>query len=194
MIKNQKPEEKILKIAVEIAKEGKGALFIIGNIAHKRLLKQQFRPFSIFESGSEKLVKSLAELDGAVIIDKKGVVKDYGAMITITKTIKGYGTRHAAALTASNNGNTSILCSEEKRKVKIFKNNKYIMQIDALQKDVMKGLPKAISLLESIGAGALGTIGTTIVAPQFAITLPAGILIFGASYYALREIIRRWRF
>ncbi len=189
----EKIQEKILKIAIEIVKDGKGALFIIGdNLKYEKMYEQKLSPFGIFDRGAEKVLKGLAVIDGAVIIDKKGNVKDYGVMIKKTGAVIGYGTRHAAALTGSMNNNISILCSEEERKVKIFKNKKFVMQIDALQKDIEKNVPKISTLLESLGAGFVGTIGAVTLAPTLGIALIPGVLIFGGSYFAIKKIIKRF--
>lgn len=179
--------ERILKIALEIAKEGEGALFVIdSDVKYKRLLKQRFKPFSIFEKGSGRLLKSLAVIDGAIIIDGKGIVKDYGAMVIANKTFTGYGTRHSAGLSASKGG-ISILASEEDRNVKIFKDEKIIMQLNSLKEHIEESVPLATKILESLGFGAIGAIGTSLIIP--AIALPQGIIIFGGSYYALKNLL-----
>jgi len=193
-VNEKKVEEKILKIAIEIAREGNGALFIIGNnIKHQRLFRQKFEPFSIFDRGAEKLLKGLSVIDGAVILDKNGEVRKYGVMIKKTRAFIGFGTRHAAAISASKNGNTSILCSEEEKKVKVFKNGRYIMQVDALQRNVEKNISGISRMLETIGAGLIGTIGVSAIAPSLGITLIPGVLIFGGSYYAINKIIEKLR-
>lgn len=188
----KKIEEVILNAAIDIAKNGKGALFVIGsNVKYEKLLKQRLEPFSVFSKGAEKLLKSLGTIDGAVIIDKKGKVIEYGVMIKGTKAFVGYGTRHAAAMTASKNNNIVILCSEEEQKVKIFKDGKYVMQIDALQKNVEKSVPRISTTLESLGAGFLGTIGVASLAPALGIALIPGVLVFGGSYFAIKKIIEK---
>src|SRR3989344_9608225 len=162
----KKIEKIILKIAIEIAKSGEGSLFVIGDkVNYSKLIKQKFGKLSIFDNGAEKILKGLAVIDGAVIINKKGDLIDYGVMIKNARPFVGFGTRHAAAMTGSKNGNISILASEEERKVKIFKNERYIMQIDALQKGVIKSASTASKILESTGAGFLGTIGAVTLAP-----------------------------
>ncbi len=192
-METEKIEKKILKIAIDLAREGNGALFVIGDdIKYKNLLRQKLEPFSVFERGSEKVLKGLANIDGAVVIGSDGIVKDYGVMLKSPKAFIGYGTRHAAALSASRKGNTSILCSEEERKVKIFKDGRYIMQIDALQKNVEKSVPQITTLLESLGAGLLGTIGVASLTSNFGIALIPGVLVFGGSYYAIKKIFNRW--
>ncbi|MGB9708279.1 MAG: diadenylate cyclase [Candidatus Pacearchaeota archaeon] len=187
-------EEKILKIAINIAKKGEGALFVIvkgKKPGYSLLIKQEIKPFNILTPGTEKTLQAIGTIDGAVIIDTEGFIVNYGAMIKKTKPFMGFGTRHAAALTASKNGNLVILCSEEEHKVKVFRNGKFIMQIDALQKNIEKDIPKIANILESIGAGFLGTIGAIALAPAIGITLIPGVLIFGGSYYALKMLLKK---
>ena len=60
-----------------------------------------------------KLLESLALMDGAVIIGRNGKMKAYGAMIKSTKTIRNFGTRHSAAISASEGENIVVVVSEE---------------------------------------------------------------------------------
>lgn len=184
-------EEKILNVSVSLARKGEGALFVIGeNVDYNLLVKQRFEKFSIFDSGAEKILRSIATIEGAVILDKEGNILAYGAMIKKTSPFLGYGTRHAAAMTASRKNNIAILCSEEEHKVKIFKNGKLIMQLDALQKNIEKDIPRVASILESLGAGLIGTIGTVALVPALGITLIPGVIVFGAGYFAIKAIIK----
>jgi hypothetical protein len=196
MAKNkiQEIEQKIIKIAIEIAKSGEGALFIIilgEKIEYEKLIKPKFTSFNLFEKGAEKTLKGLAVIDGAIIINEKGDLIEYGVLIKKTSPFVGFGTRHAAAITASKNKNISILASEEERKVKIFKDGKYIMQIDALQKNIEKETPIISKVLESTGAGVIGTIGTAVLAPTLGIALIPGLIIFGGSYYAIKSFFEK---
>jgi len=187
--KIKKIEQKVLEIAVELAKKGEGALFVIGDkVKYDSLIKQKIEKFNIFDNGAEKVLKSIATIDGAIIIGKNGDLIGYGVMIKRSKPYVGYGTRHAAAVTASEKGNISIMCSEEERKVKIFKDGKFIMQIDALQKNIEKEIPKVASFLESIGVGFIGVVGVTALAPALGIALLPGVIIFGVGYYAIKEL------
>lgn len=194
--KSKKVEEKIIEVAIELARKGEGALFVIGEkVEYERLIKQPLEIFNVNDKGADKLLKSFATIDGAVIINKKGDVVAYGAMIKKPKAYIGYGTRHAAAMTASKKGsNIAILCSEEERKVKIFKQGKLVMQIDPLQKNVEKNIPQMVNILETIGAGFIGTIGATALAPSLGISLIPGVIIFGASYFALKKISEHFKY
>lgn len=184
-------EETLIQVGLRIAKRGEGALFVVGDVEYKVLIDQNVPPFKALEN--PKLLESLALIDGAVIINKDGFIEAYGAMIKSKFSLKNFGTRHSAAISASKKpGNLAIIISEEDRKIRIIKEGKVVMQIDALQKDIEKSVPKAIKLLESIGAGTLGTIGTGILAPGLGITLLPGIIIFGSAYYLGRLLTNRF--
>ncbi|MEM3074849.1 MAG: DNA integrity scanning protein DisA nucleotide-binding domain protein [Candidatus Pacearchaeota archaeon] len=189
---DRKIEELLIQVGLRIAKRGEGALFIVlgkkKKIEYKPLVSQQVPSFNIMKN--PKLLESLALMDGAVIIDYMGMVKAYGVMIKSRRVFKNFGTRHSAAVSASKMGNTVLIVSEEDKKLRILKNGKIVMQIDALQKDVEKSVSRAVDLLESVGAGTLGTVGATILAPGLGITLLPGIVIFGSAYY-LAKLMRK---
>lgn len=180
-------EKKLIEIALRIAKKGEGCLFVIGMPEYETLIKQKITGINIFDE--TKLIEGLAKIDGACIVTEKGILIAYGALIKNTKAFANYGTRHAAAYTASKFG-ISILASEEERKVKIFKNGKLVIQLDALEKGIEGRAAEAVSLLEAIGFGTLGAIGTTLLVPAIGITLLPGILVFGGSYYALKSLLK----
>ena len=175
-------EKVLVQVGLRIAKRGEGALFVVGDVEHDTLIDQTVPPFMAIEN--PKLLESLALMDGAVIIDKEGLVRAYGAMIKSTSTLRNFGTRHSAALTASKQpGNLVVIVSEEDRKIKILKEGSVVMQIDALQKDVEKSVPQAIRILESIGAGTIGTVGAGILVPSLGLALLPGVIVFGSAYY-----------
>jgi DNA integrity scanning protein DisA with diadenylate cyclase activity len=174
-------QETLIQVGLRIAKRGEGALFVIGETKYKAMVEQSVPPFKVKEN--PKLLESLAIIDGAVIIDNEGFLRAYGVMIKATKTFKNFGTRHSAGISAATGDNIVVLVSEEDRKIRILKKGKMIMQIDALQRDVEHSVPRAVDLIESIGAGTIGTIGTGLLIPTLGITLLPGIIVFGSAYY-----------
>jgi DNA integrity scanning protein DisA with diadenylate cyclase activity len=185
----KKIEETLMQVGLRIAKRGEGALFVVGDVEYKALVQQKVPPFDITKN--LKLLESLALMDGAVIINKQGFMKAYGVMIKSTKTLKNFGTRHSAGITASQKGNLVIVVSEEDRKLRILREGKMIMQIDALQKDTEKSIPKAVGLLESVGVGTIGTIGTSLLVPTLGIALVPGIIVFGSAHYLGRLLVKK---
>jgi DNA integrity scanning protein DisA with diadenylate cyclase activity len=187
----KKLQESLIQVGLRIAKRGEGALFVVGDIEYKNLVEQTVPPFKVMDN--QKLLESLALIDGAVIIDSDGMMKAYGVMIKSTTAFKNFGTRHSAGLSAAKGENLVILISEEDKKVRIMKKGKMIMQIDALQKNVEESVHGAVEMLESIGAGTLGTIGTSLLIPALGITLLPGIIVFGSAYYLGKLMTKKWR-
>ena len=180
-------EEVLIQIGLRIAKRGEGALFVIGDVEYKPLVDQKVPPFNVIEN--PKLLESLALMDGAVLISKDGMMKAYGIMVKAKKTFKNFGTRHSAGLSASlGKENTVFVVSEEDRKIRILREGKMVMQIDALQKNVEKSVSNAATILESIGIGTIGTIGTGLLAPSLGIALLPGVILFGSAYYLLKYL------
>jgi hypothetical protein len=190
MNKKMTLDEVLIQVGLRIAKRGEGALFVVGEVPYRTLVKQTVPPFNVADN--PKLLESLALIDGAVIIDKKGFLKAYGVMIKSKKVFKNYGTRHSAALSAAIGDNLVVIVSEEDRKVKILKDGKLVMQLDALQKNVEKSVPGVIGFLEAIGAGAVGTIGTGFLAPTLGISLLPGVIVFGSAYYLIKLLNRKF--
>jgi len=186
----KKLEEVLIQVGLRIAKRGEGALFVVGNVEYKPLVKQTVPPFKVISN--PKLLESLALIDGAVIIDKNGFLKAYGAMIKNKKVFKNFGTRHSAAISAAIGNNLVVIVSEEDRKIRILRNGKMIMQLDALQKNVEKTVPNVVDFLEAIGAGTLGAIGTGVLAPTLGIALLPGVVIFGSAYYLIKILHKKF--
>lgn len=184
-------EKVLIDIAIKIAKREKGCLFVIKNngISYEPLIKQDVKPFNVIED--QRRLEALALLDGACIIDSKGLLIAYAAKIKDTKAFSGFGTRHSAGYSASLNNNTSILASEEDKKIRIFKNGKLVMQIDPLEKNIEYRTKEAVNILESIGAGSIATIGTSLIIPTLGITLVPGIIIFGSTYYLIKLLRKK---
>ncbi len=184
-------QETLIQVGLRIAKRGEGALFVVGKVDYNPMVDQTVPPFKVVDN--PKLLESLALIDGAVIINKNGVLEAYGVMIKSTKTFKNFGTRHSAGLSAATGDNLVVLISEEDKKLRILRKGKMIMQIDALQKGVEKSVSGAVEVLESIGVGTIGTIGTSLLIPSLGIALLPGIIVFGSAYYLGKFLTKRFK-
>ena len=185
-------QELLIQVGLKIAKRREGALFVVGDVKHTPLVEQSVHPFNVLNN--PKLLESLALMDGAVILDENGKMISYGALILGRKKVfKNFGTRHSAALSSSKNENLAVLVSEEDRKLRIFRNGKMIMQIDPSAKDIEKSVSEAINVLESVGAGTLGALGTSLLVPALGIYLVPGIVVFGSVYYFGKSIHKRFK-
>ncbi|MBU0906841.1 MAG: DNA integrity scanning protein DisA nucleotide-binding domain protein [Nanoarchaeota archaeon] len=180
-------QEFLIQVSIKVAKRGEGAIFAVGgNVPHKPLVEQSVPPFKV--TSNPKLLESLALMDGAIIIDEKGILVAYGTMIKSSGVFHNYGTRHSAAISASKKAKLVVMVSEEDKKVRIFKAGKMVMQIDPFAKGIEKSVTEAVNVLESVGAGTLGAIGTTLLVPSLGIYLVPGIVLFGSAYYLAKGI------
>ncbi len=184
-------EEVLIKVGLRIAKRGEGALFVVGDTRYDALVTQSVPPFDV--TTDPKLLESLALMDGAVIIDQKGFMKAYGVRIKTTKTLKNFGTRHAAGFSAATGHNLVVVVSEEDKEIRILKKGKMIMQIDALQKNVDKSVPEAVNILESVGAGTIGAVGASLIVPTLGVAMLPGILVFGSVYYIGKRLKKEYK-
>jgi len=184
----KKLEETLIQVGLRIAKRGEGALFVVGEVKYTPLINQSVPPFKASEN--PKLLESLALMDGAVILNKKGFVTAYGVRIKSTKVFKNFGTRHSAAISAATGENIVVIISEEDKKVRVMKKGKTVMQIDALQRNVEKDVSKAVEVFETIGAGTVGAVGTSILFPPLGVAILPGIVFFGSAYY-LGKLIKK---
>ena len=186
-------EQFLIQIAIKVAKTGKGCLLVIEEnpIAYQPLLPQDIQPFFIFDNA--RRIEALAIVDGACIVDIDGFLRAYSVSILNSQAFVGYGTRHAAGYTASLNNNTSILASEEDRKVRIFKNGILIMQIDALERGIENKTSDMVNILESVGVGTISSIGVAALAPTLGIALIPGIILFGSAHYMIKFLRDRYK-
>lgn len=188
-----KIENFLIEVALKIARDKKGCLFIIkdGKLDYKLQMKNDLKPFNILENG--RRLEPLALQSGACIISPEGKLINYSAMVLNIKTYKKIpGTRHAAAYTASLTGNISILSSDDDLKVRIFKNGKLAAQLDPFEKGIEKNIPKVTEALEgefikSAGAGTIGYVGLSALAPTIGIAFLPGVILFGSIYYLIKN-------
>ena len=85
-----------------------------------------------------------------------------------------------------------FLVSEEDKKIRILREGKMVMQIDALQKNVEESVSSAVHILESIGAGAIGAVGTGLLVPTLGIALVPGVVLFGSAYYLAKVLTKKF--
>jgi diadenylate cyclase len=140
--------ERVLQIAEEIRDEGRegkkvGTLFVIGNPEElekytKQLVLNPFKGYlpeerNILSEELKETIKEFAQLDGAFIISKDGIVQSAGTYMDVdtsdVRQYSGWGTRHlaAAAITAKTDS-IAVLVSESGGRIKVFRHGKIIMR------------------------------------------------------------------
>ena len=140
----------VIDIALDIGalgREGKpvGTTFIVGNVKQVMESSHQaiFNPFKGYPEGSREIsssevvesIKELAQLDGAFVVSEKGIVEAAGrhldAVSSVTKQLKGLGSRHRAAASMTLHSQAiAVVVSESTGRVTIFDDGKVIAVLD----------------------------------------------------------------
>ncbi|MCB2182777.1 MAG: diadenylate cyclase [Desulfobulbaceae bacterium] len=140
----------VVDIALDIGalgREGKpvGTTFIIGNITQVMRSSHQaiFNPFrgypeevrNITSQEVVESIKELAQLDGAFVISGQGIVEAAGrhldAVSTVTRQLKGLGSRHRAAAGITMYSEAiAVVVSESTGRVTIFDNGSVVAVLE----------------------------------------------------------------
>jgi DNA integrity scanning protein DisA with diadenylate cyclase activity len=177
----------ILNISKKLAKDKKGALFVI---ADNEKITGNYRPHypqlqfsgSILSKGMDSVVEKLSTLDGAVIFTPDGTLLAYGSRIMKSETLLGYGTKHAAAkgITSFDKSATAVLVSEESGWIKVFQKGEIVLETDSVDIEPST-LEKISSFLTNKDMALLASAGIA-AAAGFA---PA-VLIVGGAYMVVK--------
>lgn len=137
-IRKKKVYYEVLEVAKDLAKNKEGTLFVIApkkkfKDTYKLLYPQIIPNHYINEKGMDAVLKKLATLDGAILVSNYGELVAYGAMLKHTKTLPGFGTKHAAAAGITNHIKdcTAILISDGLDWIKVFQRGKIVMEMDS---------------------------------------------------------------
>jgi diadenylate cyclase len=181
--------ESILDIAKEISREKKsGGLFLIapgGKIkgTYKSLYAQILSGNAMIdEKGISEVIKSLASLDGALIITDTGRLFSYGAMVKKLRPIRGFGTKHAAAagFTSEVKNSIAILIEEKKDWIKVFKKGRIVLEMDS-GKGTASAKSKIAKFLAEDDTALLSAAGLSA-----AVLGLAPILVLGGAYLVIK--------
>lgn len=129
-------------IDVAFQNVSRGSLFVIDLNRKSRkdyyaktmpsIIRKGGSPISINEDSNRHLIKHLAALDGATVIDRNGNLVDFAVTLKKQHTFMGHGKRHAFALGTSRTYNLlCILASEEDNHVRIFRDGVCVVDIDS---------------------------------------------------------------
>jgi diadenylate cyclase len=177
----------ILNVSKSLAKDKKGALFVI---ADRGRIEGNYRPHypqlqftgSILSKGMDSVVEKLATLDGAMIFTPDGILIAYGSRILKSETLLGYGTKHAAAkgITSFDKSATAVLVSEESGWIKVFQKGDIVLETDSVDIEPST-LEKVSSFLTNKDMALLASAGiaaATIGAPA--------VLVVGGAYLVVK--------
>ncbi len=177
----------ILNISKRLAKDKKGALFVI---ADSKKITGNYRPHypqlqfsgSLLSKGMDSVVEKLSTLDGALIFTPDGVLLAYGSRILKSETLLGYGTKHAAAkgITSYDKSATAVLVSEESGWIKVFQKGEIVLETDSVDIEPST-LEKISTFLTNKDMALLASAGIA-AAAGFA---PA-VLVVGGAYMVVK--------
>ncbi len=200
--KEKKPDIKsevmhnILNISKRLARENKGALFVIadrekikGNY-HLHYPQIQFAG-NLLTKGMDAVVEKLATLDGAMIFTPKGELVAYGSRLLRSETLIGFGTKHAAAkgITLYDESFSAVLVSEESGWIKVFQKGEIVLETDAVDIEpttldkvsrFLTNQDTALLASAGIAAAALGAPAVLIVGGAYMVVKTAGSMISSA--------------
>ncbi len=179
----------VLNISKRLAKDKKGALFVI---ADNGKIKGNYHPHypqikfagNMLTNGMDSVIEKLATLDGAVILTPDGEIIAYGSRILKSETMLGFGTKHAAAkgITLSDDSFTAVLVSEENGWIKVFQKGDIVLETDAVDIEPST-LDKVSHFLTNHDMALLAGAG---IAAAAGVAAPA-ILIVGGAYMVVKK-------
>jgi hypothetical protein len=193
----------IVDMAMEFGKEKKGSMFVITQSDIQKYYKLLYpdlfsgKKVNIHDKSAEILVKTLSNMDGAIILDEDGNIIAYGAEITKTSPYKGHGTRHSAALGISGiPGTVSIVSSEEDGCVRIFRNGITFIEINPFTKTPPTLSEKVADLITSshiplLGGGSLASVALGVNPLVAAIVFTGSYIATKSGVLSLGEFLRR---
>jgi hypothetical protein len=154
------------------------------------------RPFSVFKPEERMVIKQLAELDGAVIINKQGEMIEFGATLKRHKDFLAHGKRHAFALgTSEIKDMVCVLASEEDHHIRTFKEGVCVADIDGRTKLPVTVKQKVVDLLTTpmsatlISAGIATSVLTLNPIPAI-ITIAGSNVIVSGGFERLKAIFQ----
>jgi len=182
----------LVDIAMEFGREKKGSMFVVTHSDIKKYYKLLYpdlfsdRTVNIHDKSAQIVLKKLADLDGAIILDEEGNILAYGAQITKTLLYKGHGTRHSAALGISSLPRTiSIVSSEEDGCVRIFRNGITFIEINPFTQTPPTLSERIADLMTSSSIPLLG--GGSLASVALGVNPFVAAIVFTGSYIATRS-------
>jgi hypothetical protein len=182
----------LVDIAMEFGREKKGSMFVIAETDIKKYYKLLYpdlftgKKVNIRDKSAVTLLKTLADLDGAIILNNEGDILAYGAEITKTSPYSGHGTRHSAALGISSiQGIISIVSSEEDGCVRIFRNGITLVEVNPFTNTPPTLSEKIADIITSSHISLLG--GGSLASVALGVNPLVAAIVFTGSYIATKS-------
>ncbi|VVB76860.1 DisA bacterial checkpoint controller nucleotide-binding protein [uncultured archaeon] len=136
-------EEKVIEACMDLAFQcvKEGSLFVIEldgasagyytKVFHS-LIRDDKKKLNVTVESDKPIIKNLAALDGAVILNNRGDMREFGVTLKKQMTFFGHGKRHAFAVGTSRlRGLVCILASEEDKHVRLFREGVCVADVDS---------------------------------------------------------------
>lgn len=123
---------------------------------------------------NEKQFKTLAYSGGNFLISEQGILLDYGTQIDLPMD-KGL----------------RFFVSKSEEKVFVYLNGEIKVDLDPKSPEVKQKKNLILEIIESIGAGTIGTVGTGILVPTIGLTFFPGLILFGSAYAIGKKLLEK---
>ncbi len=162
------------------------------------ILKERGKRFSVMDESDKKVIRKLAELDGAVTIDNAGRMRSFGATLLYSDKVRGHGKRHefARGTTRRFPELTCVLASEEDRHIRIFEHGLLVVDMNGRSKNPVSTREKVTELLTSrtsqtlIASGVAASILTLNPLPAI-ITISGSHLLINDGFTRIKNAIKK---
>lgn len=155
-------EKEVLSCCMDIAFKSvqHGCLFVVDLNKKRRydyytkvfesIIRKDGKPLSVTNHTDGPVIKHMAEIDGATVIEKNGDMREFGVTLKKHRTFFGHGKRHAFALGTSKIKNiVCILASEEDKHIRLFREGICVADIDAKTRMPANTKQKVVDIIDS---------------------------------------------
>ncbi len=166
--------------------------------SNQQIYSRNNKKLSIFNKKDLSIIRRLAGLDGAMILNNKGELTQVGATLIHSRNFINHGKRHAFALGTTKvvNDVVCILASEEDRKIRTFRNGVCVAEIDGLTKMPINTKRRVTELLTSrttgliVASGIAASILTLNLIPAI-VTISGAQIITYAGFDRIKELFNK---
>jgi hypothetical protein len=162
------------------------------------IYKESGQLLSVMDESDKQVIRKLASLDGAMIIDSQGRMKSYGATLVNSNSFTGHGKRHefAKGTSIACPEVTCVLTSEEDRRIRIFRHGELVVDINSRSRMPRTAKDKVAELLTSrtsqtlIASGVAASVLTLNPLPAI-ITITGSHLLVNEGVDRIKNVFRK---
>lgn len=198
--------KKILNACIDLSyNQDEGSLFVVESRKVEgyyksgcTIYKEGGQLLSVFDGSDRQVIRKLASLDGAIVVDNRGLMRSYGVTLTNSNSFSGHGKRHefAKGTSIACPEVTCILTSEEDRRIRIFRHGELVVNIDSRSRLPLTTKDKITELLTSrtsqtlIASGVAASILTLNPIPAI-ITITGSHLLINEGVDRIKNVFKK---